>query len=141
MKRIEIIRMLSASCEDVFEAWTDPALMAQWFFAHPSWSVEVETDFRVGGSYSLNMKSPDGEEFHTHGEYREIKAPTRLVFTWSSYLVKDTLVTLELRPDGDRTELRLTHDFLDSEPVRQRHHQGWVGCLDSLERFTDAPAS
>jgi uncharacterized protein YndB with AHSA1/START domain len=136
MKRIEITRMLSASPEDVFAAWTDPALMAQWFYAHPTWTVDVDADVRVGGSYSLTMKSPDGEEFETHGEYREIEPPTRLVFTWNSYIVDNTVVTIELRPDGDRTELRLTHELFETDEIRERHTHGWVGCLDSLERFT-----
>lgn len=136
MSRLEITRVLPASCEVVFAAWTDPSLMAEWFFAHPTWAVEVERDLRVGGAFWLCMRAPDGQTFETRGEYREIQPPTRLVFTWTSYLVKDTLVTVELRPLGDRTELRLTHDFLHDVQVRERHYQGWIGCLDSLERFT-----
>ena len=80
MKILEIVRVLAASPDEVFDAWTDPVLMAQWFFAHPSWTVDVEADVRVGGRYRLVMKSPDGSEMETHGEYREIARPGRLCF-------------------------------------------------------------
>ena len=126
VKILEIVRVLAASPEDVFDAWTDPELMAKWFFAHPTWSVDVEADVRVGGRYRLVMKSPDGEAMETYGEYREIARPGRLVFTWSSYLVSDTLVTVEIRADGDGSTLHLTHTKLAEEAVRQRHRQGWV---------------
>lgn len=135
MKRIEITRALSASVGEVFDAWSDPALMSKWFFAHPTWSVDVACDFRVGGRYSLVMRAPDGQEFPTHGEYREIERPRRLVFTWSSYLVTETLVTVELRAAGDGCELRLTHELLPSDEIRSRHEAGWIGCLDSLDRW------
>ena len=133
-KILEIVRIFHAPAEDVFDAWTDPKIMAEWFFAHPTWSVDVEADVRVGGLYRLTMKAPDGTEFETHGEYREIEAPRRLVFTWNSYIVTGTLVTVEIRADGDKSELHLTHTKLDDEAVRKRHADGWAGCLDSLER-------
>ena len=51
--------------------------------------------------------------------------------------MSDTLVTVEIRADGDGSTLHLTHTKLEQEAVRQRHHQGWVGCLDSLARHLE----
>lgn len=47
----------------------------------------------------------------------------------------ETLVTVEFRDLGGRTEVVLTHEMLPSEKSRDEHHKGWNGCLDRLARF------
>ena len=42
----------------------------------------VHMDLRVGGKFRIQMKNPDGEYFTAVGEFREVKAPERLVYTW-----------------------------------------------------------
>ena len=42
----------------------------------------VHMDLREGGKFRIQMKSPDGEYFTAVGEFREVKAPERLVYTW-----------------------------------------------------------
>ena len=82
------------------------------------------------------MKSPDGEEHDVSGVYREVIPNERLVYTWAwkSTPERESLVTVELREKGDATELTLTHErFADSE-ARDRHQEGWTGCLDRLQR-------
>lgn len=132
---LRLTRVLRRPIEDIFEAWTDPLVMAKWFFAGDRWSVDVQNDLKVGGAFSLVMLSDTGERFACSGVYREISPPTRLVFTWSSYAVRDTLVTLELRDQGDgRTELTLLHEGIVDSAIRQNHADGWGGCLANLEK-------
>jgi len=61
----------------------------------------------------------------------------RLVFTWQwegSDL--ETLVTLEFKGlSAGGTELTLIHEGFDSEDTRNKHGQGWDGCLANLESF------
>jgi uncharacterized protein YndB with AHSA1/START domain len=67
----------------VFEAWTNPELVARWW-APRSRCVEVvscEADVRVGGTYRYVLRAQGGEPFAFSGTYREIDAPTRLVYT------------------------------------------------------------
>lgn len=137
---LQITRVLAAPIQRVFDAWTDPALMSRWFFAGESWSAEANNDLRVGGEYAITMISERGDRVLCSGAYREIEPPTRLVFTWTSYAVSDTLVTIELRDLGDATELTLTHEGLVEAAVRESHTQGWGGCLANLERFVTQAA-
>ncbi|MGH2705810.1 MAG: SRPBCC family protein [Actinomycetota bacterium] len=44
---VAVERLLHASIEEVFSAWTDPASMGQWLA--PTGRAEVEADVRVGG--------------------------------------------------------------------------------------------
>jgi uncharacterized protein YndB with AHSA1/START domain len=134
---LSIVRHLRASPERVFQAWTDPAIMTKWFCPSDSFTVPVaETDLKVGGRYRVVMQSPDGEKHDVSGVYREIVKNKRLVFTWAwaSTPESETIVTIDLKARNGSTELTLTHDrFIDAQ-VREKHLQGWTGCLANLER-------
>lgn len=115
---------------------SQPGATASWFVVDPSWTVKATNDFRVGGKYRVEMRRDDGTVFLAFGEYVEISAPRRLVFTWSSALpaIDRSLVTIELRPVGSATELTLTHENLPDTDEGRAHSVGWEGTLDNLER-------
>ena len=131
---ITIERLLEADCETVFAAWTDPAIMAKWFFVADDWQASAQTQIEVGGAFRLRMTVPTGEVHTMTGEYREIVRPRRLVFTWNSHVATETVVTIDLEPIGDQTRLRLTHELLPSDDARDAHAAGWHGCLSQLAR-------
>jgi uncharacterized protein YndB with AHSA1/START domain len=111
--------------------------MRRWFAPTDAFAVPIaEADVRVGGRYRIVMKAPDGEEHDVRGEYREVVPVEKLVFTWAWRATpeRESLVTVRLRPLGTGTELTLTHEkFYDAE-ARDRHEQGWIGCLARLEQ-------
>ena len=95
-------------------------------------------DLTVGGRYSLVMKSAEGE-YHLSGEYEEIEPPRKLVFTWKWKTSDETTrVTIELRPEGDGTHLRLTHTGFAEAEQTSSHNQGWSSSLNDLERYLAA---
>ena len=103
--------------------------------AEMGWHAQVRNDFRVGGTYHLDMLDQGLTVFSAHGEYREIVPVTRLAFTWNSAVVQNTIVIVDLRDLGETTELTLTHQLLsDAEQVTQ-HSGGWDGCLRHLSGF------
>lgn len=121
--------------EKVFRAWTDAQALKHWFRPSEQHRCQaVELDPRVGGRYRIDVRSPDGEEHSVGGVYREIVAPSRLVFTWSKSGRPDfdSVVTIELREVSGGTELTLTHERLPDAESRARHEQGWTGCLEHL---------
>jgi uncharacterized protein YndB with AHSA1/START domain len=117
----------------VFDAWIDPESVKIWMCPSTLTAATVELDARVGGSFCIVMRDERGDFTHT-GEYREIRPPQRLVFTWRSNAThnEETLVTVELFPRGDETELVLTHERLPDEPAVVSHTQGWQGILEKL---------
>jgi uncharacterized protein YndB with AHSA1/START domain len=135
-ERVLVVRrLLAATPERVFQAWTDARLLSRWFFAGETWTAKVENDPRVGGAYRIDMITPEGVVHTQSGVYRAIDPPRRISFTWSNELVGDTLVVIELSARGDRTELVLTHYLPEQEVVERMHREGWEGCLASLERL------
>lgn len=135
---LKITRSLKAPREKIFRAWTEPEAMKKWFAPNDQFSIPlVEVDLRVRGRYRIDMKSPDGQTHTVAGVYREIRAPDKLVFSWMWEKTEnptETLVTVELYARGLETQLKLTHEMLPSEEQRDKHNQGWMGCLDRLAR-------
>ncbi|MBI3899818.1 MAG: SRPBCC domain-containing protein [Gammaproteobacteria bacterium] len=135
-----LTRQFDAPREQVFRAWTDPKALMQWFAPADSFTTPAaDVELRVGGRYRIDMVSADGKHHIVAGEYREVRAPERLVFTWAWASKEpetgDTLVTVELRDLGGRTELVLTHERFLTAHARDLHEQGHSGCLDRLQRL------
>lgn len=137
---LNLTRTYSAPREEVFRAWTEPEALKRWFAPSDEFSTPIaEVDLRVGGAYRIGMKPPDQEDmFIVVGTYREVQPPERLVFTWSweeGMDVGETLVTVEFRDLGGSTEVVLTHELFPNEQARDKHNEGWSGCLKRLEKI------
>ncbi len=135
---LKITRILNATPQEVFAAWTDPASVKQWLCPEGASVARVELDVRVGGAFRIDMQVQDDYVIHT-GIYREIQAPERLVFTWVSKYTqhRETLVTVELFARGDQTELVLTQVQLPDEEARQRHALGWISIMAHLATYLE----
>lgn len=65
----------------VWRAWTEPALLKQWFCPLPWRTTDCEIDLRPGGVFRTTMQSPEGRDFPNLGAYLEVLPQTRLVWT------------------------------------------------------------
>src|SRR5690349_11381306 len=111
---LNLSRVLDAPRERVFRAWTDPRALAQWW-GPPGFACPLaQVDLRPGGAYRLSMQPPQGDIFYLGGIFREITPPARLVYTWrwedDTEGTGETLVTVEFKDLGARTEVILTHE-------------------------------
>jgi len=140
-------REVAVPAELVWRAWTEPALLKQFFTPKPWETLECEIDLRPGGVFRTVMRSPEGEEFDNTGCYLEIVPGMKL--SWTSVLGRDfrphpadpgdlaMTAVIELESNGvDRTRYRAiaVHTGVDD---RRRHedmgfHQGWGTVLDQL---------
>ncbi len=130
-----LTRVLPASRDKVFAAWTEEAMIKQWFCPSEGMTVPVaELDVREGGAYRLVVEDAKGETYSPSGIYEKIVPNEQLVFSWKwadSELI--TRVTIDLRDHGDKeTELTLTHEGFPEAEIRDRHTQGWEACLAKL---------
>ncbi len=67
-------RVIDAPVEEIFRALTKESQLKQWFYPiQRGFTVEVEFDDSVGGSYEIDMIDPDGKEYVHKGEIRELK--------------------------------------------------------------------
>lgn len=133
--QVVVKRIIKASPEQVFEAFTNPEIMMKWFFGHDDWTVEVSNTLQVEGKYTLTMIATDGKKYLHVGEYKVIVPSEKLVFTWNSDFVQNTVVTVHFRRVGDGTEVTLEHEFLPTVEARENHRKGWTTCLNNLEKL------
>lgn len=136
---LTLARRLRAPAAKVFEAWTDPQKIVQWFGPAPTLvdTVKADMDVRVGGHFRISFKTDDGDYHEVGGEYLEVTPNRRLVFSWAWHSTPERVsqVTVVLREEGDVTLLTLTHDKFFNEAARDGHKRGWTGTLDKLEKL------
>lgn len=135
---LTIRRRFKAAPARVYAAWTEPAQIARWFGPGKVEIVEAVFETRPGGRFAIHARSPDtGEDHHVSGVVKEAAPNRKVVYTWAwrSTPDRESLVTVEFKPDGDGTMLVLTHEQFFDEPARDRHNNGWTGALDKLEAY------
>jgi uncharacterized protein YndB with AHSA1/START domain len=137
---LRLQRTFEASAEEVFDAWTNPEVLRRWWAAGDDWNTPVaEVDLRVGGHYRLSMEDPATGARHTvGGEYREVRRPQRLIYTWcwelqDGGLGETSTVTVEFRGEDGLTTVAIEHTGLPSVDSRDRHGHGWGACLKNLQ--------
>ena len=138
-QELSLRRQIAASPERVYAAWTRPELLAKWW-APPDSTIElVDIDLRVGGRYQIKMVHPARGSYSVRGTYQVIRPPRKLVFTWRwdkpEMDIGESLVTIELHPQEQATELFLTHTLLPNAGAVSLHREGWLALLDSLQSF------
>jgi len=80
-ERMVITRVFDAPRALVWKAWTDPQYVMQWWGPKGFTAPVCKIDFRVGGKFLCCMKSPDGQEGWTGGEYYEIVPHEKIVYS------------------------------------------------------------
>lgn len=131
---LTVKRVIDADPETLWKALTDQQIMQKWFFAagEEGWSATVENNPTVGGNYKIDMHSPKDTYSH-EGVYKEIVPEEKLVFSWNSQAVTDTLVTITLKEVSGGTEVKLVHEFMPSKEMKENHTQGWTQILANLD--------
>jgi uncharacterized protein YndB with AHSA1/START domain len=131
---VQIRRRVRGAAEQIFDLWTKPDLMVRWMSPFPgAVDCKASCDLRPGGAFSLVMSSAEASREVT-GTYVQIDRPRKLVFTWTGALTNNvnTLVTVELVPRGNETDLVLTHERLPTTAIVEGHTRGWGHILDHL---------
>jgi len=130
-------RRFNAPPEKVFAAWIDPGKVKRWMGPGEVKALSVESDARTGGRYRWIMQAPSGEQHDVSGVYREVVPNRKLVFTWAwkSTPERESLVTIDIKPDGTGSIMTLTHEQFFDEETRDRHNQGWTGALAKMETY------
>jgi uncharacterized protein YndB with AHSA1/START domain len=139
-REIVLTRVFNAPRRLVFEAWTNPEHVKQWYGCSVMTLSICEIDLRVGGAYRYVVRDPSGMNHTMQGVYREIMPPARLVYTeryvTEGFTSNDALVTvLFAEHDGMTT---LTSTILHQSKADRDAHLGTGmenGAAETLDRL------
>jgi uncharacterized protein YndB with AHSA1/START domain len=142
--KVAITRIFDAPRALVWQAWTDPKMMAQWFGPRGFTSSVPELDLRVGGALRIVMHGPDGNDYPMKGVFLDVTPPERLVFSsialdndGNHLLEGETTVTLT--EQNGKTTLRLVAHAVGLVPMAPQMlagmEAGWTQSIDKLQEL------
>lgn len=145
---LQLKHQYKATPTQVFAAWSNPEALGKWFGPHSHHCKVEKFDFSVGGDYQIRMipvaedadcAGDTSQDSVCAGQFVEIIPDERIAMTFdwieNGAEMGETLLTIELQPVGDKTELILTHEHLPDEDLRNAHQGGWEGSLECLEEY------
>ncbi|MDR3521226.1 MAG: SRPBCC domain-containing protein [Acidocella sp.] len=138
---LKLSRVYAAPPAQVFAAWSSAAHIKNWFCPEGLTIPTAEVDFTPGGVFSFTMQAPDGTEYPAHGNFIEITAPERLVFTLDIprdgkiLFTAHTIVTFEHLQHGTRMNVEQSYKIFDAAAYMHINGApiGWASTLDKLQ--------
>ncbi len=133
---VRIEMSLNATREKVWEAWTEPGFILQWFGSDQNGKgLRAKMNVERGGSYEITFKDGDGTEHTCMGKYLIIEKFRHLSFTWEwkNEPGVESLVNILLDSINYSTAMIFEHKNLG---VTSAHNYlaGWKGTFLKLER-------
>jgi uncharacterized protein YndB with AHSA1/START domain len=153
-KRQDLIinRVFIVTPERLFQAWSDPKQLIQWWGPKTYTTPVVKIDFRVGGQLLFCLRSADGQDTWGKEIYKEIVSPSRIVATdsfadpqgnivpASYYDIQEEMplellltFTFEEQPGG--TKFTLIHSGLPAGEISELTRAGWNEMFDKLNEL------
>ncbi len=142
-----IEREFAAPRELVFQAWTDPKLLLHWWGPKGFTNPVCDWDVRPGGRIHVVMRAPNGTDYPMGGEFREIKAPERLMFTAGALdgqgkLLFEFLHDARFSERNGKTLLTLRSQVIMTTAEANKYIGGFeAGMTQSLERLAEVLAA
>lgn len=144
---IVLHRVYDAPVSAVWDAWTDPAKVAQWWGPRGFTLTHHSKDLRPGGHWRYTMHGPDGTDYPNVTTYHEVEVGARLVYDHGA--TDDTppvfRVTATFEEVGGKTHLHLTMTLPTPEAAAQTRKfvkaAGGNATWDRLGEFLEADAT
>ena len=137
-RELVIRRTFNGPARLVFEAWTKPELLMQWWAPKSSGMslVSCEADVRTGGSYRFEFGRDGSQTMAFFGRYLEVKPPSRLV--WTNEESDDGAVTTVTFEEKGGKTLLVLHELYPSKESLDHAIAGMEGGMPETFEQLDA---
>lgn len=138
---VSLHRILKASPEKVFRAFTDATAIASWLPPYGFLCTVHEMDAKKGGSFKMsftNFSTGNGHSFG--GKYVDIKPNEFLKYTDKfddPNLAGEMTTSVSLRKTIAGTEIKIQQDGIPSAIPAEMCYLGWQESLDKLTRLVE----
>ena len=134
---VELERTFNAPVARVWKALTDVDQMRQWYFDLKEFRAEVGFEFEF-------VVEHEGNSYHHLCKITEVVPQKKIAYTWR-YKGEpgNSLVTVEIFAEGEKTRLKLTHTGIETFPktpayARKNFEQGWNAIIGTeLKQFVE----
>lgn len=142
-KPLTITKHLSASREAVWDAWTNPEKLAQWWSPDGFTVPTCELDVRPEGKAHIVMQDASNMQYPMTAVYKEIIKPERLVWINTPedntgkalFSIRQTILFKE---DGEGTTLEITAEVLSAGPDAAPYLAGMeAGLTQALNKLAN----
>lgn len=159
--RFSITRTFKASRDRVWDAWTRPEALAQWFGPKGTSSVILAYDLRPGGEWCGRIDAPDGSAMYSKFVFREVEPMSRLAWVhgfadaegnrirapFAEKFPLEMLTTVLFIDEGKMTRIELSLVPLNASPEEEAFFAsmtasmtgGWSGSFEQLDNFLSGP--
>jgi uncharacterized protein YndB with AHSA1/START domain len=150
---IIITREFNAPREAIWNAWTKPEQMKQWWGPTGYTCPVAKMDVREGGKYHAAMRSDKGDMHWSTGTYKEILPLQRMVISdhfadADGNIIKaeslgmpgqwpdELMVTVTFEETANGTRMTMKHEGMPPE-MREMCALGWEQCFDKMEAMVE----
>jgi uncharacterized protein YndB with AHSA1/START domain len=137
-RTLSISKVFDAPIKTVWEAWTNPDHVIQWW-APLGMPIKVEKhEFKVGGKWKYSMPMPDGSQFISEGTYLEIE-PHKKIITTADFKPMTEGVELHVlfEANGDKTNFTFSVVHATEDYAKQQEkmgfYNGWGSAFTRME--------
>jgi len=142
-RTVTLKRTFNAPIKLVWEAWTQPEHIAQWWGPKGMEIKVVEHDFRVGGKWKYTMEMPDGNEFISDGVYSVI-VELEKIFSSANFkpMTEGVEIQALFEENGDKTNFTFNVVHPTEEYCKQQEKMGimngWGSVFERLDTLVTA---
>ncbi len=138
---VEAGKSFSVSIDLLYNAWTNPEQLKQWWKPMGNSLKEVINDVKEGGTVRYLFEN---DKLIISGKYLEVKEKEKLVYTWSWELPEDAVrkasykLTVNFINKDNGSEIKVVQENFQDEESMLPHREGWEKGLSDLEHFLSA---
>ena len=140
-RSITLHRVLQASPEKVFRAFSDTTAYSSWLPPYGFLCIAHQMDFKPGGSYKMSFINFSTGNIHSFGgNFLEIK-PNEFIKCEVKFddpnLQREMTTTVWLKEVSCGTELKIVQDDIPSVIPTEMCYLGWQESLDKLKKLVE----
>jgi uncharacterized protein YndB with AHSA1/START domain len=101
-RELRISRLLNAPIDLVWEVWTTPDHIKNWWGPNGFTNTIHQMDLKPGGQWNLTMHGPDGTDYKNESVFKEVVRHKKIVF---QHFAPNFVATVEFEAQGEKTQL------------------------------------
>ncbi|WP_378173394.1 SRPBCC domain-containing protein [Aquimarina sp. SS2-1] len=144
-RTLSLKRTFNAPIQLVWDAWSNPEHIVNWWGPKGMETKIIEHNFSVGGSWKYIMLMPDGNEFIAEGIYKEI-IELRSIISSANFkpMTEGVEIQALFEQAGDQTNFTFNVVHPTEEYCQQQEKMGfmngWGAVFNRLETYVLRPA-